>query len=116
MRQSKLNSFYYEYVGLTAAEHAITGAPQIVPNHSALTDLYKDCGLLVPADIKFVQDKISTTGRLIRDEDLAEKMQEIYSNKELYSTLSAQGIAKFTSKEFTWEYIAKQWDELFSEL
>lgn len=111
-----INSGLGEGFSLCQAEHASTGAPQIVPNHSALTDLYKDCGLLVPADIKFVQDKISTTGRLIRDEDLAEKMQEIYSNKELYSTLSVKSISKFTSKEFTWEYIAKQWDELFSEL
>lgn len=116
MRQSKLNSFYYEYVGLTSAEHAVTGAPQIVPNHSALTQLYQDVGLLVPANIYFAQDKISTIGKLIRDEDLAEKMELIYQDKSLYKSLSEKSIQKFTSKEFTWSYIASQWDSIFREL
>ena len=94
MRQSKLNSFYYEYVGLTAAEHATTGAPQIVPNHSSLSALYQDVGLLVPANISFAQDKISTVGKLILDEDLAEKMELIYKDKDLYAALSQKGIEK----------------------
>jgi D-inositol-3-phosphate glycosyltransferase len=111
-----VNTSLGEGFGLVNAEHAVTGAPQVVPGHSACTELYEDCGVLIPVRQPWVIDGIATTGGLVIAEDVAKKMDEIYTDKALYSDLSSKSIAKFTSKEFSWEHIATQWDELFDEV
>jgi glycosyltransferase involved in cell wall biosynthesis len=111
-----INTSMGEGWGLINCEHAITGAPQIVGNHSALGDLYRDCGLLVEPIMKITQDHIPTTARLCRAEDFAEKMELIYTNRTLYEELSKKSIEKFTSKEYHWENIAKIFDNKIKEL
>ena len=111
-----LNSGVGEGFGLPNAEHASLGKPQIVPDHSALTELYSDCGLLVPANIKYMLPNITTTAKMIIAEDMAEKMELIYKDKELYKELSKKSKAKFTSDRYSWKYITQQWVELFKKL
>ncbi len=101
-----LNTSVGEGWGLVNNEHAATGAPQIVPDHSALSDLYKDCGLLVTPIMRLTQDHITTTGKIVRPEDVAEKMELIYTDKKLYKELSEKGLKKFTSEEYSWENVA----------
>lgn len=97
-------------------EHAMTGAPQIVPNHSACAEIYSDCGLLVPTTTKFMFDNSMTVGKLITPEAMAEKMQLIYSDKKLYKTLSEKSIKKFSDPKYSWKTIAESWDQLFQEV
>jgi D-inositol-3-phosphate glycosyltransferase len=111
-----INTGVGEGFSLPNIEHAVTGAPQVVADHSALHELYLDCGLLIPARIPLTQDKIMTTGYLVTVEDVANKLNEIYTNKILYRTLADKCYKKFTSPEFSWENISKQWDSLFKEL
>jgi glycosyltransferase involved in cell wall biosynthesis len=110
-----LNSGMGEGWGLTSTEHALTGAPQIVPAHSACGELFQDCGLLVPTTMDFTFDNSMTVGKLVSPADMAEKMELIYSDKELYSKLSEKALEKFSSERYTWKYIAGQWDVLFKE-
>jgi D-inositol-3-phosphate glycosyltransferase len=111
-----LNSGIGEGWGLTNVEHAVTGAPQIVPDHSACRELFSDCGLLVPAPIPFVIENICTTGYLVRAEDLAIAMEKMYRDQELYHKLSIAGYKKFTSEKYSWKNITKQWNDIFVEL
>lgn len=111
-----LNSGVGEGFGLPNAEHASLGKPQIVPDHSALTELYSDCGLLVPANIKYMLSSITTTAKMIMAEDMAEKMELIYKDRELYKELSEKSKAKFTSDRYSWAKITEQWVKLFDEL
>ena len=108
-----LNSGVGEGFGLPNAEHASIGKPQIVPDHSALTDLYSDCGLLVPANIDVSLYSVTTTGKMILVKDMAEKMELIYSNKELYDDLALKSFNKFSSEKYSWKYITDQWIKLF---
>jgi glycosyltransferase involved in cell wall biosynthesis len=102
-----------EGFGLTNAEHAVTGAPQIVADHSSLHELYEDCGLLIPVKRTWVNTDTLTISGLVAPEDIAEKFELIYSNKELYKDLSERSIKKFTSAEFSWQVIADKWDKIF---
>jgi len=102
--------------GLTNIEHAITGAPQIVPNHSACKEVFEGCSIVTPANIKITFDNIMTVGRMTTPEDVAEGMEQIYSNKDLYKELSAKSIEKFSRPEYQWETIANQWYALFEEV
>ena len=111
-----LNTSLGEGWGLTSIEHAMTGAPQIVPDHSACAEIFSDCGLLVPAPIRITFDNTMTVGKLITPEGLAEKMNLIYSDKALYNKLSKKSLEKFSDPKYTWVEISKQWDNIFSEV
>ena len=111
-----LNSSMGEGWGLPNIEHAMTGAPQIVPDHSACTEIYQDCGLLVPTVTDFTFDNSMTIGKLISPEGMAEKMNQIYTDKALYKELSEKSITKFSDPKYSWKEISKTWDEVFSEV
>ena len=109
-----LNSSLGEGFSLTNAEHAVTGAPQIVANHSALTELYGDgTGLMVEPTLPWTLSNIQTVGKIIKAEDMAEKMELIYSNQDLYNDLSTKSITKFSQPCFDWKVISSQWNDLF---
>ena len=109
-----LNSCMGEGWGLPNVEHAMTGAPQIVPDHSACAEIFLDCGLLVPTVTKFMFDNSMTVGKLVTPEAMAEKMNLLYSDKDLYKKLSDKSIEKFSNPNYSWKKIAGDWDELFS--
>lgn len=111
-----LNSGLGEGFGLPNAEHGSLGKPQIVPNHSALTDLYSDCGLLVDAKISTIISGFTTTTKMITDTDMSMCMNQLYSDKELYAELSEKSKAKFSSDKYSWANITKQWIKLFDTL
>jgi D-inositol-3-phosphate glycosyltransferase len=111
-----LNSGLGEGFGLPNAEHAAIGKPQIVPDHSALTDLHGDCGLLVPAKVKVSLTEITTTGQMVLPENMAAYMELLYSNKGLYKSLSMKASEKFNSDKYSWAEITKQWIALFEKL
>jgi D-inositol-3-phosphate glycosyltransferase len=111
-----INTSLGEGFGLINAEHSVTGAPQIVPKHSALEDLYKDCGLLLERNRNHVLDNIMTTGKLIDSEELAEKLNWLYYDLDTYKSFSDKCRTKFSSEKYSWKYISKQWDNLFKEV
>jgi len=111
-----VNTSLGEGWGLPSCEHAVTGAPQIVPDSSSCTDLFQDCGVLIPNGDPFLQSKIMTTGSIVHPEDVAVAMETLYSNKELYSELSRKGKEKFSSPKYSWKVISKQWENVFKEV
>lgn len=111
-----LNTSLGEGWGLTNIEHSITGAPQIVPNHSACAELYSDCGLLIPTIAPWRIDNILTKGYMVKAEDLAQHMETLYSRPDIYKSLSKKGIEKFSSDYYNWQNIAQQWLEIFKEV
>jgi glycosyltransferase involved in cell wall biosynthesis len=47
---------------------------------------------------------------------VANAMQKLYEDKELYNELSQKNIDKFSAPEFSWKESAKLWDKLFTEV
>lgn len=111
-----LNTSIGEGWGLPPVEHSVTGAPQIVPANSASKELFSDCGLLIPSDTPYTMERTNTVGRLVKPEDVAEKLNEIYNDKELYQRLSKAGYDKFTDDKYTWSSIARTWKKLFNSV
>ncbi len=111
-----INTSTGEGWGLVSHEHAVTGAPQIVPDHSACKELFNTCGLLMPISLPTRNVETLTKGGLVSAESVAEKLELIYKDKELYADLSKKGIEKFTADEYKWENIvSKQWLPLFED-
>jgi D-inositol-3-phosphate glycosyltransferase len=111
-----LNSSMGEGWGLTSIEHAITGAPQIVPDHSACKEVFSDCGLLVPVVTDFTFDNSMTVGKLITPEGMAGKMNQIYTDRDLYRELSDKTLEKFSDPKYSWKTISRTWSDLFKEV
>lgn len=113
-----LNTGLGEGWSLTNMEHGVTGAAQIVPNHSALTELYTDCGILIPVDRWLVNQDTLTVSGLVRPEHVAEGLQLAYDNKEeKLLDLGKKTLEKFTSKEYNWKNIVKdKWNPILKEV
>jgi glycosyltransferase involved in cell wall biosynthesis len=111
-----VNTAIGEGWSLTNMEHAVTGAPQIVPEHSALTEIYEDSGLLVPIFQWLTNPDTLTVSGYVHPINIAERLEELYQNKELYDELSRKSLEKWTDETASWEYIVKnQWIPLLKD-
>lgn len=108
-----INTSMGEGWGLTNVEHAVTGAAQIVPKHSACRELFEDCGLLMDTYGEFMFDNSLTVGKLVSPDEVAKQLEVLYNNPEQRLQLAERSFNKFTAKEYSWEYIAGQWREIF---
>jgi len=102
-----LNTAEGEGWSLTNMEHGVTGAPQIVPDHSALTEIYKDIGILVPIDYWLIDRQTNTNRGYVTPEDVAETLEFLYRNKKEIETIGENTRKKFISKEYNWKYIVQ---------
>lgn len=127
VHQARLNEIYNisdvgintgmgEGWGLTSVEHAATGAVQLLPNHSACRELFTDCGLLMNTCGDFMFDNSMTVGKLVSSDEVSKKLEHLYQNPEERERLAKLGYDKFTSKEYSWEFIAHQWMDLFNAI
>jgi glycosyltransferase involved in cell wall biosynthesis len=110
-----INTSLGEGWGLTNTEHAVTGAPQIVPNHSACAELFHDCGLLIPTIGNHTYENTMTIGKLISPKGLAEQLNKIYYEEGLQENLGYKGRMKFTQYEYSWEYVAEEFYMTFEK-
>lgn len=111
-----INTGMGEGWGLPNVEHAVTGAVQLVPNHSACRELFTGNGLLMDTYGDFMFDNTLTVGRLVNSDEVAKKLEFLYRNPEEREKLANAGYEKFTSDEYSWKTIAETWKELFKGL
>lgn len=111
-----INTGMGEGWGLTATEHAVTGAPQIVPDHSACKELFEDCGLLIPVSYDNVYEETLTTGKVVTPEDFAEQLEILYTDKDLYKVLAKSCQDKFLREEYQWDTVSKQFAEIIESV
>jgi glycosyltransferase involved in cell wall biosynthesis len=111
-----INTSLGEGWGLTNIEHAMTGAPQIVPDHSACRELFQDVGLLIPTSQEICFEQTLTYGQLVTPQAVAEQLEIMYNNPELSRELAAKALDKFNKPAYSWKNIAKTWHKLFLEV
>lgn len=111
-----INTSMGEGWGLTNMEHAITGAPQIVPRHSACEEIFSDCGVLMETVTNFMFDNSQTVGKLTSPEEVARCLEILYKNKSLRKELAAKAVSKFVSPKYQWADIANIWRDVFLEV
>lgn len=110
-----INTSWGEGWGLTNTEHAVTGVPQIVGNHSACAELFFDCGILVPVAYWNRSSETETIGGFLRSDDVAIALEKLYSDKELYNILAKKAEEKFTKYEYSWLYASKKFEEIINK-
>jgi glycosyltransferase involved in cell wall biosynthesis len=101
-----LNTSMGEGWGLTAFEHGATGAAQVVPNHSACAELWRDHGLVIALD--------ETQPPIISVAATVKALNSLYEDRKHLKTLSERAFDYATSEPFAWREIARQWLVLLS--
>lgn len=106
--------------GLTSWEHAATGAPQIVPDHSVLPEIWGDAAMFIPTVADHVYEGTHTVARVPSTDGLVEKLEEAYQDwktgGEMLKELGDKAIAITKKPEYQWENIAKKLDKIFDEV
>ncbi len=111
-----INTGLGEGWGLPNVEHAVTGAVQVVPRHSACEELFHDCGVLMETISDFTFDNSQTVGKLTSPREVARCLELLYENQDLREELSEKGRQKFIQPKYQWQEIARQWREIFNDV
>ena len=102
-----INTSTGEGWGLVAVEHAACGGIQIVPNHSACAELWKEYGVLIPLD----SSPTAAYGQ-ISVANLTEVLNKLYLHPEEQEKLSALALKFANQPSIHWKNIARQWKML----
>lgn len=111
-----INTSLGEGWGLTNMEHAVTGAVQIVPRHSACEEIFSDCGMLMETVADSMFDNSQTVGKITTPQEVSRCLEILYNNNSLRKELCAKSISKFSSPKYQWVDIANIWRDVFIEV
>jgi len=104
-----INTAMGEGWGMVSFEHAATGAPQIVPNHSACSGLWKDAGKLVPVSKRYQPDFSPLEMGEVDVFETADALEQLYSDDQSYDFYSMTGKQLAAHPAYQWEAVGKQW-------
>jgi len=97
-------------------EHACTMRPQIVPYNSANIELFAEGrGIFMSIDHTEVLPGILTEGKAVSPEEVADKLEYVYNNREDAQTCAINAYNYFTGDKFKWSNIANQFVEIFEQ-
>ena len=109
-----INTSYGEGWGMISFEHAASGAAQLVPDHTAPGELWKDVGITVAAK-EAVQ--LTTNPFLmyaVENDILADELVRLVNDDHHRDRTAAACLEHARKKMFSWQTIAGQWIEKLS--
>lgn len=111
-----VNTAVGEGWGLVSWEHAATGAPQILPDHSACAELWQDSALILPVHTEPSVHNLMVSGNQISSVQLGDALKKLMSDRHLYNKYRLSGLQKTQQTIYSWEKIGLQWQNLFEKL
>ncbi|MCX6178747.1 MAG: glycosyltransferase [Chlorobiales bacterium] len=102
--------------GLVSFEHAATGAPQIVPDHSSCSEIWKGSGILLKAQDIFDHPGLKLRWRFINPLDLAQALEKLYQDRAYMRKMTYSALELAQRPELAWNQVGNQWHELFKEV
>jgi glycosyltransferase involved in cell wall biosynthesis len=100
-----VNTAAAEGWGLVSFEHAAAGAAQVVPDHGACAELWRDRALLVPAEPG------RRGARLVSAGGVADALARLHDDHALRAEMSARASDYARSERFSWPAVAARWEE-----
>lgn len=102
--------------GLVGFEHAATGAPQIVPRHSACAELWEGAAPLLDPIASLTNPNYLMEERIVSPEQLAEELERLYRDRATFLHYARAAYERATLPEYQWSTIAERWHLLFQDL
>lgn len=109
-----VNTAVGEGWGLVSFEHGATGAPQLVPNHTACAELWRDHGLLIDPVAVLTNEQTLRDEHIVDERQLAGALESVYTQPGLFDSLSER--AKENSSRYDSDEIASRWCGVFESL
>lgn len=102
-----LNTSLGEGFGLVSFEHAATGAPQLLPDHAALRELWGDAALRIgPVRPMHYEYSPLRMGE-ITAEQIAIALNQVYSDPVTYARLAAASVERCQAPDLRWSLAAE---------
>jgi glycosyltransferase involved in cell wall biosynthesis len=102
--------------GLVAFEHAATGAPQIVPRHSACAELWHEAGVFLEPVATCRAPLALCEGREVSADALGESLVHLHDDPAYRGERGRGAYQTATAPRYRWPAIAESWLELFAEV
>jgi glycosyltransferase involved in cell wall biosynthesis len=111
-----LNTADGEGWGLVSFEHASCKKPQVVPNHTACADIWKDAGALADISTWIVDKDLGVERGLVDTDHVVQILDELQNNPAIYEDV-AQACYDVTQRpEYRWEHIASGFSKAIEDL
>ena len=111
-----LNTSGAEGWGLPAFEHAAAGKAQIVPSHSACSELWEGAAVMLKADNLATQPTTLTDFHFVRPETVAGAIEALYADPQRRQDVARACFEVATRAEYSWDSIAMRWHDLFQTI
>jgi len=108
-----INTSMGEGWGLVSLEHAATGAVQMVPDHSACKEIWSGRGELIPVVRNYIPEFTVLQMGEVSVDGVAESLDRLYTDRKRQQELAAAGYELTQMEEYSWDSVAKQFDDLF---
>lgn len=102
--------------GLVSFEHAAAGAPQVVPRHSALAELWRDAGVFLEPGEAWRAPMALCEYQEVDAGDLAAALARLYDDPAHFRDRARRAFETATVPRYRWDRLGAQWAELFREL
>jgi glycosyltransferase involved in cell wall biosynthesis len=111
-----INTSEAESWGLTAFEHAATGAAQIVPGHTGTREIWDGVAEMLAPSLQLTSPGSLTASELIDPKTVAVTLERLYRNPGLLQKRSLAAYQHATEQRYHWDTIAQSFDEILTEL
>jgi glycosyltransferase involved in cell wall biosynthesis len=101
-----LNTSHGEGFGLVSFEHAATGAPQLLPDHAALRELWGDAAMRLAVRPLMTPHSPLRMGE-VDASAVATGLTALYRNQATYVKLARAGITRCAADDLRWESAAQ---------
>ena len=108
-----INTSMGEGWGLVSLEHAATGAVQMVPDHSACKEIWSGSGELIPVVRNYIPEFTVLQMGEVSVDGVAEALDRLYTDRKRQQELAAAGYALTQMEGYSWDSVARQFDDLF---
>jgi glycosyltransferase involved in cell wall biosynthesis len=107
-----INTSTGEGWGLVSFEHAATGAPQIVPRHSACAELWEGAAVLIEPAATQHHAALGMLRHVVAPQDVAGALERLYADHAFRARMASAAFARATGPRSDWGRIAAQWNRL----
>lgn len=109
-----INTAMGEGWGLVSFEHGAAGAAQVVPDHTACSEIWRGCGELIPLAKSYIPEFSILEMGEVSIEGVAQALENLYRNPKHLQQMSESAFAVTQNPEYSWDIIAGQFDHLFA--
>jgi glycosyltransferase involved in cell wall biosynthesis len=111
-----INTASGEGWGLISFEHAATGAPQIVPAHTACEELWTDVETMLPIRSEGEHVGLGMLRKFVNPDDVAFVLERLYSDRTFREEQARRAYRNARQTAYDWDRIAQQWDDLLQSV